>query len=377
MLSVMHCWLSPGLSGGGTGIAMRRLHENLLAAGVRSRILCQMDAPGTPEIDVVPRWSRLDMQARRLTMRLGLNDIHRVSWPLIMRHPFYREADVVHFHGIHWGFLSYLALPALTRHKPAVFTLHDLWALTGHCTFPQDCERWRIGCGGCPYPDAPPAVQRDATYIEWRLKRWAYSRSRLAIIALNQRHAEYARQGLLGRFPIHCIPNGIDTDLFRPQDRSRCRSELGIAHDRHVVMFAALVLDQFNKGGDLLVATLNHLPEPVRRNVTLLLVGRNGATIRGAIDIPSVDLGSIEQPETMAMAYSAADLFVSPTRAETFSLVLAEATACGTPLVAFDVGGVSALVRPGLTGHLAQPENPSDLAVGIAALLGDDTQRRT
>jgi glycosyltransferase involved in cell wall biosynthesis len=355
---------------------MMRLHEGLLAAGVRSRILCQLDAPDTPEIDVVPRWSRLDMQIRRLTMRLGLNDIHRVSSPLIARHPFYRDADVVHFHGLHSGFLSYLSLPALTRRKPTVFTLHDLWALTGHCASPRDCERWRIGCGQCPYPDTHPAIQRDATSIEWRLKKWAYSRSRLTIIALNQRHAEYARRGLLGCFPVHCIPNGIDTDLFRPQDRTRCRSALGIAHDRHVVMFAALVLDQFNKGGDLLVAALNHLPEPVRRNVTLLLVGRNGATIRGAIDIPSVDLGSIEQPETMAMAYSAADLFVSPTRAETFSLVLAEAMACGTPLVAFNVGGVSALVRPGLTGHLAQPENPSDLAAGIAALLGDDTQRR-
>ena len=376
MLSVVHCWLSPGPSGGGGGIAMMRLHESLLAAGVRSRVLCQLDAPDMPEIDVVPRWSWLDMTIRRLTMRLGLNDIHRVSSPLIARHPFYREADVVHFHGLHSGFLSYLSLPALTRHKPTVFTLHDLWALTGHCASPRDCERWRIGCGQCPYPDTHPAIQRDATSIEWRLKRWAYSRSRLTIIALNQRHAEYARQGLLGRFPIHCIPNGVDTDVFRPQDRARCRSALGIAPDRPVVMFAALVLDQFNKGGDLLVAALNRLPEPVRSNVTLLLVGRGGAAIRGAIDIPSVDLGIIEQPETMAAAYGAADLFVSPTRAETFSLVLAEAMACGTPLVAFDVGGVSALVRPGVTGHLTQPENPSDLAAGIAALLDDDTRRR-
>jgi glycosyltransferase involved in cell wall biosynthesis len=355
---------------------MMRLHERLLAVGVRSRILCQFDAPDRPEIDVVPRWSRLDMQIRRLTMRLGLNDIHRVSSPLIAQHPFYRDADVVHFHGIHSGFLSYLALPTLTRHKPAVFTLHDLWALTGHCTFPQDCERWRSGCGRCPYPDAPPAVQRDATFIEWRLKRWAYSRSRLAIIALNQRHAEYARQGLLGRFPIHCIPNGIDINLFRPQDRSRCRSALGIPLDRHVMMFAALGLNQKRKGGDLLIAALQHLPEAIRSNLTLLLVGGGGAAIREAIGIPSVDLGIVEQPETMAAAYAAADLFVSPTRGETFSLVLAEAMACGTPLVAFDVGGVPALVRPGVTGYLARPEDAADLARGIAEVLDDETRRR-
>lgn len=376
MLSVVHCWLSPGPSGGGGGISMMRLHESLLAAGVRSRILCQLDAPASPEIDVVPRWSRLDMTVRRLTMRLGLNDIHRVSSPLIAQHPFFRDADVVHFHGLHSGFLSYLALPALTRHKPTVFTLHDLWALTGHCAFPHDCERWQIGCGQCPYPDTHPAIQRDATSIEWRLKRWAYSRSRLAIIALTQRHAESARQGLLGRFPIHCIPNGIDTDVFRPQDHARCRSAFGLPPDRPVMMFAALSLAQQRKGGDLLIAALQHLPETIRDSLVLLLVGGDGAAIRGAIGIPSVDLGVVEQPETMAAAYGAADLFVSPTRADALPLVLVEAMACGTPLVAFDVGGVSALVRPGVTGYLARPEDPADLAAGIAEVLGDDTRRR-
>jgi glycosyltransferase involved in cell wall biosynthesis len=377
MLSVVHCWRSPrGKSGGGGGIAMWRLHQSLLAAGVRSRILCEVDAPDVPEVDLVPRWRRLDNAVHRLTRRLGLNDIHRVSSPLLARHPFYREADVVHFHGLHTAFLSYLALPRLTRHKPAVFTLHDLWALSGHCAYSYDCERWRTGCGRCPYPDAHPAVRRDATAIEWKLKKWVYARSRLTIIALSERHAEYARQGLLGRFPIHYIPNGLETDLFRPQDPVRCRAALGIPQDRHVVMFCALALDQFNKGGDLLVAALQCLPETVRTNLVLLLVGSGGDNIRKAVGIPSVDLGVVKQPETMAAAYGAADLFVSPTRAETFSLVLAEAMACGTPLVAFDVGGVSALVRPGVTGHLARPENPADLAQGIAGLLGDEIRRR-
>jgi glycosyltransferase involved in cell wall biosynthesis len=376
MLSVLHCWLSPGLSGGGGGIVMLRLHESLLAAGVRSRILCQLDAPDTPEIDVVPRWSRLDMQIRRLTMRLGLNDIHRVSSRLIERHPFYHDADVVHFHGIHSGFLSYLALPALTRHKPTVFGMQDLWALTGHCAFPYDCERWRIGCGRCPYPDTPPVIQRDATYIEWRLKKWAYSRSKLTIVALSQRHAEYARQGLLGRFQIHIIPNGVDTDTFRPQDRNRCRSALDIPLDRHVMMFAAIALNEQRKGGDLLIKALRQLPESIRSNLVLLLVGGNAATVREAVDIQTIELGVVNQPEKMVTAYCASDLFVSPTRAETFSLVIAEAMSCGVPFVAFNIGGVLDLVEPGSAGYLARPEDPADFAKGILDLLSDESQRR-
>jgi glycosyltransferase involved in cell wall biosynthesis len=376
MLSVVHCWLSPGPSGGGGGIAMWRLHESLLAAGVRSRVLCQLDAPDRAEVDLVPRRPRLDNMVRRLTNRLGLNDIHRVSSRLIARHPFFREADVVHFHGLHTGFLSYLALPALTRRKPAVFTMHDFWALTGHCTVTYGCERWRTGCGRCPHLDTHPAVRRDATRIEWKLKEWAYSRSRLNVIALSRRHAEAARQGLLSRFPVHRIPNGIDTGLFRPQDTAHCRSALGIPHDRHVIMFAALHLDQFGKGGDLLVAALRQLPEEVRDKTVLLLVGGNGTDISAAAGIPSINLGIIAEPERMATAYGAADLFVSPTRGEAFSLVLAEAMACGTPLAAFDVGGVPDLVRPGVTGHLAPPEDAADLGRGIAELLRDEPRRR-
>ncbi|MGZ9190101.1 MAG: glycosyltransferase, partial [Nitrospira sp.] len=75
--------------------------------------------------------------------------------------------------------------------------------------------------------------------------------------------------------------------------------------------------------------------------------------------------------------YCAADLFVSPTRADALPLVLMEAMACGTPLVAFDVGGVPDLVRPGVTGSLARPEDSGDLAHAIAELLGDESRRRT
>ena len=144
-----------------------------------------------------------------------------------------------------------------------------------------------------------------------------------------------------------------------------------------MVMFAALSLDQERKGGDLLVRALQHLPETARRNLVLLLAGGNGTAIGKAVGIPSIDLGVVERPETMAAAYCAADLFVSPTRADALPLVLIEAMACGTPLVAFDVGGVPGLVRPGASGYLARPEDPADFARGIAELLGDETRRRT
>ena len=76
------------------------------------------------------------------------------------------------------------------------------------------------------------------------------------------------------------------------------------------------------------------------------------------------------------VSYSAADIFVSPTLADVFGLVLLESMACGTPMVSFDVGGVPELVRPGVTGLLAKPEDPNDLSLKIVELLEDDILRK-
>jgi hypothetical protein len=73
------------------------------------------------------------------------------STQAIAQHPFYQEADVLHFHNLHGGYFNYLFLPYLTRNKPAVYTLHDMWGFTGHCSYSFDCNRWQKGCGSCPY----------------------------------------------------------------------------------------------------------------------------------------------------------------------------------------------------------------------------------
>jgi len=286
------------------------------------------------------------------------------------------EADIINFHGFRIHF-NYLALPALTKNKPGVFTLQDIWPFTGHCAVSYDCDRWKIGCGKCPYPDAPPPVRRDNTRLEWKLKDWAYSRSNLAIVTLCNQVTEQAKQSMLNRFPIYQIPSGIDTEVYEPLDPEQCRSLLGIPPGKKVLMFAALNLRHHWKGGDLLLKALQGLPESLKGETVLLLLGNRGGAIAESVGIQTIDLGYVMNDRLKAIAYSAADLFVSPTRAEAFGLVILESIACGTPAVAFGVGGVLDLVRPGITGYLAEPENAQDLRNGIVQLLEDEPLRNT
>jgi glycosyltransferase involved in cell wall biosynthesis len=104
-------------------------------------------------------------------------------------------------------------------------------------------------------------------------------------------------------------------------------------------------------------------------------LGSNGQSIGQAAGMETINLGYISNDAIKAKAYSAADLFLFPTRADNLPLMLQESMACGTPMVSFKVGGVPDLVRPGITGYLAHPEDVVDFRQGIVQLLEDDGLR--
>ncbi len=360
---------------GGAAIAGYRLHQGLLAQEIESRFLVGIVKTSSDRVAAIPRTYRVENQLSRFTRPLGLNYINLISTFNISQHTFYQGADILNFHNLHNGYFNYLAIPSLTESKPAIFTLHDMWSFTGHCAYSYNCERWKIGCGKCPYPDTYPTVQRDNTRLEWKLKNWVYSRSKITIVAPSHWLTEQAKQSMLNRFPIHHIPYGIDTEAYQPIDSEQSRSVLGIPIGKKVLMFGANNLKDPRKGGNLLLKALSSLPDSLKAETVLLILGNDGDAIAQAVGIQTLNLGYVSGDRLKAIAYSAADLFILPSCADNLPLVLQESMACGTPMVSFKVGGVPDLVRPGVTGYLAQPEDAKDFCDGIVQLLEDEALR--
>ena len=364
---------------GGAAIAGYRLHQGLLDQGIDSRLLVGAVKSTSERATMIPRSTpnqrRLENQITRFTRRLSLNYIHIVNTFDIPKHSLYQEADILNFHNIHTGYFNYLALPALTKTKPSIFTLHDMWSFTGHCSYSYDCERWKIGCGKCPYPDIYPAIKRDSTRLEWKLKNWTYKRANLTIVTPSSWLAEQVKQSMLNHLPIHHIPNGIDTGIYQPLNPEQGRSLLGIPPGKKVLMFAAHTPNDIRKGGKLLFEVLKSLPESLRAETILLILGDGGEAFAETVGIQTLNLGFVRSDRLKALAYSVSDLFVFPTRADNLPLVLQESMACGTPMVSFNIGGVPDLVRPGITGYLAEPEDAKDFYNGIVQLLENQELR--
>ena len=362
---------------GGAAIAGYRLHQGLLAEGIDSRMLVGTMKTDSDRIASVPRKPHFENQLNRFTRYSGLNYINLFSSFNIPKHKFYQDADILNFHNLHTGYFNYLAIPTLTKTKPAVFTLHDMWSFTGHCAYSYDCDRWEIGCGKCPYLETYPAIYRDSTSLEWKLKNWVYSKSNLIIITLSNWLTEQSKTSMLNRFPIYHIPNGIDTNAYQPLDRQLCKAVLDIPSNKRVLLFGADSLKDQRKGGDLLLKTLQQLPQFLKSETVLLTFGNGSETITSELGMRTINLGYINSDRLKSIAYSAADLFIFPTRADNLPLVLQESMACGTPMVSFDIGGVPDLVRHMVTGYLAKPEDVKDFCKGIVMLLEDDQLRQT
>lgn len=361
---------------GGAGIAGLRLHDALLRLGVDSYIMAGSIRARSARVSPVPGSRGSDTWLKGATDMLGLNYLHRLSTFRIAKHEFCTKADILNFHNLHSGYFNYLALPRLTKKRPAVYTLHDMWAFTGHCAYSYDCDRWKTGCGSCPHPGTYPAIRRDNTRLEWKLKRTVFGNSQLTIVTVSRWLAEQARQSLLNGFAVHHIPNGLDTETCRPLDPEKCREVLQLPQGKKMLLFAAENATDCRKGFDLLLKALGELPASLKREIILTAMGDGASSdIAKSTGVETVNLGYVGGDILKSIVFSAADLFVFPTRADNLPVVLQESMACGTPMVSFDVGGVSDLVRPGTTGYLARAEDSQDLSRGIVQLLEDDNTR--
>jgi glycosyltransferase involved in cell wall biosynthesis len=294
--------------------------------------------------------------------------------------------DVVQCHNLHGNYFDLGALAELSRSLPVVLTLHDCWLLSGHCAHSFDCERWKTGCGSCPDLSIYPAIRRDASAYNWRRKRDIFRRGRLYVAAPSEWLMARVEKSILmeGAVETRVIPNGIDDAFFADVDAARARRTLGFEDDAVVLLFVANSIrgNEWKDFAMLKESAMRLADLLADRRVHLVALGEGGEDEplgNGSIRfVPFID-----KPALVAAYYQAADVYLHAARVETFSLTIAEAMACATPVVAADTGAVAERIvdlndadSDTATGIMVAAADARAMTEATARLLGDTDLRR-
>lgn len=340
---------------GGAGLAALRLHSALAEVGVDSELAygsghCSLDnaRQWNPRGPILARW--LDRICDQIVWSARKPHVPLFSrtrrWVRGGISELVASADIVHLHWV----AKWLDLPtlfaAIPASKPVVLTLHDASFFAGGCHQTDDCRRFEQNCGSCPI-----LMRADTSRSGWNLRAHAYRQHRIVPVPVSQWMQRHSTRSSLFqhtriREPIH---PGIDLRLFRPLDQKACRDIFDIPQDRFVICAGSANLGDPHKGFAFLLDALQAMPHSIQVKTTLLTYGASGIQKQqGAYEVREAGLLTTER--MLAAVYSAADVYVHPSKMETFGMTAAEAGACGLPVICFRTGALPEIVTHEKTG---------------------------
>jgi len=372
---------------GGAARAAYRLHVGLQKMGVDSRILVDNKVSDDPHVygpygKIEKVWGK----ARSFLDKIPLKfyDWQRtpfhVAWigKNVAQNELIKKADIINLHWITEGFLSIKDISKLAKlNKLIVWTLHDMWAFTGGCHYSEDCEKYINQCGSCPRLNS--TRENDITRRIWKKKKRAYKNLNLTIVTPSKWLAECAkRSSLLSNFNIEIIPNGLNTDIFKPIDKVIARNILNLPKDKKIILFGAMSattnrLKGFHYLKEALIK-LQKMEGIVKDDLLLMVFGVSYSDNIPDFPFEAKFLGRLCDDFSLTLVYNAADVFALPSIQDNLPNTALESISCGTPVVGFNIGGIPDIIDHKVNGYLAEYKNPESLAEGIKWVLEDENR---
>jgi glycosyltransferase involved in cell wall biosynthesis len=375
---------------GGAGIAAVRLHKSLLETGVDSRMYVLSKQVDDPSIEVVlsRQGGLIQKNGKIFSPSLAR---HSTRWQtMLARYPArsqyleaftdilsdtrlaslkgFQEADIINFHWVS-GIVDFDNDLNVLASKPVVWTMHDMNPLTGGCHYSGGCERYTQECGLCPLLGSKD--QEDISARIWAKKKAAFHRLDLTCVTPSKWLGECASRSSLWRDrPVHVIPNGLDTNVYKPCSQMALREQLGIPSDTFLILFGAESLSNKRKGFIFSFKALQKLSDRFGNSgIALAIVGHCPGQLADLLPFKAYEFGYLTSPQDMAKGYCLADVCIIPSLEDNLPNMGIESLACGTPVAGYRIGGIPDIVTHKETGFLAESGDVIGLCDGLVWAL--------
>jgi glycosyltransferase involved in cell wall biosynthesis len=356
----------------GAGIAQVRQIQSFLLMGCEVAALCwshgiEVKIPFIPP-GATGTWLGI-RQKPHLKRNRGYSD------EMIIEGLLYEIADISpdliivgNLHGARWPLELLLVLRE--RGIPMVVYMHDLFWLSGRCAYPGECTKFNSGCDdACPTPDDYPATEPSTIEAAWKLRRSLFCGHDGIPLATNSNWvARLARETFSHVAEAGTVYYGLDTHLYRPVDKKLARRILHIPNDEFIILAGAVNVSEKRKGW----IYLQELIQYFHSSASFIVFGENSLTMEGVYSS-----GFLRDYRKMALLYSAADVFIGTALEEAFGQTLCEASACGLPVVAFNIGGIPEIISDTETGILVPAGDGEKMISAIEILQKNPVHRST
>ncbi len=363
---------------GGAARAAYRLHDSLLQIGLTSKMQVWSKSSGDP--DIRGNSSKTGRMVTEIRSGIGLlaNATMKVSNPARHSVNFLpsgwvqslndSDADIIH---LHWLGAETLSIREIGQiRKPIVWTFHDMWAFCGaeHYTDDGPDARWRHGYQSSNRPGDESGFDLNYWTARRKQRHW---RKPFNLVCPSNWLADCVRSSaLMHDWPVTVISNPLDLASFRPIEKKLARGLLNLPQNKTLILFGAIGgSDDPRKGNDLLISALSYLKIEQFQDLELVIFGQSRPAQVPELGFPIRYMGHLHDEISLVLLYSAVDVFVAPSRQDNLPNTVVEASACGTPTVAFKIGGMPDLIQHKVSGYLAQPNDIGDLAQGIQWVL--------
>lgn len=374
---------------GGASVVSRRLLDALVASGIDAGMIVAR-ASGKPDPRITEAASPLRTKAAFLAEEglifthngfcrrdLFKVDAGRFGLPL-HRHPWIREADIVMLNWVNQGMLSLAEIGCIAAMgKRIVWTMHDMWPLTGICHHAGECREFTASapCGRCPFIHTRlfhPELSRSTALRKERL----YDRADIDFVAVSSWLGEKAREStLLGARKVTVIPNAFPIERFSPV-APLSRAEAALPSKGPLIAMGAARLDDPVKGFTLAIEALNRMEHDPVKPTAIFFGDIRNPEVLGTLKIPYVHLGRVSNPSLLASIYAHSAAVLSTSLYETLPGTLIEGQAAGAWPVSFDRGGQADIITSADVGTLASFGDTETIAAGLREAISGDTPER-